>query len=216
MAVTETKTARQICTSALRKIGVCPIAQEPDAADMALALDALFNMLKAWQSEGGLWTRDPMSVALVDATASYALSSPARPRRILSARYKSAEGIETPMERLTRQEYDLLPLKTTAGIPTTFYYDRAREQGTLYVWPVKATVTTETVELTIEAEIEDPALSDALDVPAEWYDATVYGLAARLSDDYAVNSPRILAIASDALMTARAAEDDESVFLGHE
>ena len=84
------------------------------------------------------------------------------------------------------------------------------------MWPVLAAATTETVELTIEAEIEDPAQADTLDVPTEWYEATVYGLAARLSDDYAVNNPRILAIAADALATARAAEDDESVFFAHE
>lgn len=213
MTVTGTWTVREICTRALRKVGAVAVGQSAQAEDMAEAQDALFAMLKAWQVEDALWTRDTMSVAVVADTASYALASPARPLRIHSVRYKSASGTETPMEQLNRREYDELPIKDTTGIPTTFFYDRAREQGTLYVWPLKASVTTETLEITYEAEIEDPdTLGDVIDAPAEWYEAIVYGLAVRLMEEYEFENPRMEARAAAALMTARAAANTESVF----
>jgi hypothetical protein len=45
-------TANEICGRALRLIGASPIGQAPAAADAALALDALNDMLHAFKSRG--------------------------------------------------------------------------------------------------------------------------------------------------------------------
>lgn len=216
MAVTGTQGVRVICTAALRLCGVTAVAEDPAAEDLAAAEGALQRLLKALQAQDALWVRTSMSLALASATASYALASPARPLRILKARFKGTSGSEIPMERLTRDEYDDLPLKTTQGIPTTFYFDRQREAATLYVWPVLATRTTETVELTYIREIEDVTTNGDLDVPAEWYEAITYGLADRLCDIYGVGDvrrARIAGQAADMLMTARAFGMDETLYL---
>ncbi|QDP58758.1 MAG: hypothetical protein GOVbin1573_45 [Prokaryotic dsDNA virus sp.] len=212
MAVTGTQTTLDICTAALRHAGRTPWGQAAEAEDMAFAVGEIFRMLKAWQASDALWTRDTQSVALVTAQAAYTLTSPARPLRIHNARYKDANGYEMPMERMTADEYDALPDKASRGIPTTWFYDRKAEAGTLYVWPVPASATTETIEMRIEAEIEDITSStDALDVPAEWYDAVVYGLAARLSSK---PDARLVGYATEALAEARSFGSQEPLCLG--
>jgi len=216
MAVTGTQNVREIVYDALRMAQVADQEDAPEAHLADIALRTLFRMLKAWQGYGWLWLRDSMSVSLASDTASYTLSSPARPLSILSARYKGTDGIEIPMERMTRDEYDALPIKTTNGIPTTFYYDRGKEQGTLYVWPVKASVTTETIEMTVEAEIEDATdLTASIDLPAEWYEATVYNLAVRLREHFGFQMMQGMELrAREALTDAKAAAMPESVFMG--
>lgn len=217
MAVTATSTARQLVDAALRKAGVLGAGETSDADVSAQAIEELNRMLKSWQAAFGLWTRDTQIVTVTSATQSYTLASPARPVRVLSARYRRS-GIDTPMQMLTRDEYEDLPVKASQGLPTCFHYERKREQGTLFVWPVLATAAGETIRLTIEREIEDIASpNDAVDVPAEWYDAVVYGLAARLCDDYersTASAERVRMMAPIKLKEAQAFDMNETVFLG--
>lgn len=216
MAVTATLTARQLVEAALRKAGVLDGAEQAEAQMAANAIEELNRMLKAWQATFGLWTRDTQVVTVTNAAQSYTLAAPARPVRVLAARYRRG-GIDTPMQRLTRDEYEDLPVKAAAGLPSSYYYERKREQGTLFVWPVLAVAAGETIRLTIEREIEDvTAPGDAVDVPAEWYDAVVYGLASRLCDDYersTATAERIRARAAMALKEAQAFDMDETVYL---
>lgn len=186
MAVTGTVTNLDICVSALRKAGVTAQDEAPTAYDIDLAKDTLDRMLKAWQNlDIDLFTVASQSVTLTTA-ANYTLS-PVRPLDVRQVNYKSTSGIETPMIEMTREEYDSLPDKTSTGIPTSWYYDRQKENATLSIWPAMSSVSGETLEITYTREINDVALDAAADLPGEWWDAAVYGLAARLSDDYDIN-----------------------------
>ncbi len=213
MAVTGTITTQDMIADALRKIGV--VAQdEPMTADQsAHGLRAWNRLLKSWQNRGySLWAVASQTVALTT-SANYTLS-PVRPMRILNARFVR-NGIETPMLPMTRQEYDDLPVKSSTGIPTRFYYDKQREAAVLYVWPVLAAASGETLKITFEREAEDQTdLSAVPDIPGEWWEAAVYGLAARLADDYGVNGQNVIARAEEELRLALADDREESVFFG--
>lgn len=215
MAVTATKTVRQICTQALRRAQISDQAEAPDAIDLQTAIEELDMMLKAWQAEGNLlWTYTSGTLTLTTA-ASYTLS-PARPLRILSARLKRS-GIEIPMQEMTREEYDNLPDKDVTGFPTQFYYDRQRESALFYVWPVLSAANGETVEYTYERELEDVTDgAETLDMPGEWWEATMYGLAARLAEAYAKTGPLqwLGPRATTTLERALAWEREGSVFFG--
>lgn len=219
MAVTGTQTIRDIVTDALQKIGVADMGSQPEAYETAKAVRALNRMLKSWQNKGyNLWSYASQSVTLTTA-ASYTMS-PARPVRIHSVRLKRS-GVETPMQRLTREEYDSLPIKTSTGTPTCWYYDKQREDASLYVWPVLSTAAGETLEITYERELEDLAgsgdLNDEIDLPGEWWDAAVYQLGERLADDFAVNlTPQYLMRSQSLLNEALAADREGSVFFGGE
>lgn len=183
MAVTATATVRDIVTDALLKIGVGTLGQAPAAEEANLARRTLYRMLKAWQMRGHpVYLRAVYSLTLTTA-ASYSLV-PERPVRVISARLKRS-GQEMPMEELTAGEYDELPNKASTGLPTTFFYDRQREDALFYVWPALSAADGETVEITYEREIDDHAsLSDTVDAPVEWHEALVYGLAERLAPDF--------------------------------
>lgn len=215
MAVTGTETVRSLVTSALRKIGVVAMDRDPTAAEIQIGLEQLDRMLKAWQNKRyNLWTVASQTLTLTTA-ASYDLN-PVRPLRIYSARFNNG-SIEIPMVPLTRQEYDDLPVKTTTGTPTQFYYDKQREAAKFYVWPVLASASGQTVEITYEREIEDQTDLDAVpDVPGEWYDAVVYNLGVRLMDDFEIEastqSQRVMMMAKETLDDALGSDVEESVF----
>lgn len=188
MAVTGTLTNEQICTRALRKIGVVAIDETATSEEIEIAREGLFLMLKGWQNRRlDVFLKSSMSIPCTTSPAH--TLDPVRPLEVESVRYNNG-STDLPMTRMTRQEYDDLPLKNVTGTPTQFYYDRQREIARLYVWPVPASVTSETFEITYTREIEDVLLGDTADIPAEWYNATVYGLADQLQDDFEINPPR--------------------------
>ncbi|MEY1555326.1 hypothetical protein AB3Y40_06790 [Yoonia sp. R2331] len=212
MATTATLTNREVCKAALRKINVAPQGATPPAEQSAEAVAALNRMLKSWQNQGiNLWTEAEVSVT---ATTGSSHSVSPRPFEVLDVRFRR-DGVDIPMQRMTRLEYFNLPNKTTTGTPTTYFVDMQREACTMYVWPILGSVTSETFELTVSREVEDVALDDPVDCPAEFYDAVVYGLAARLIDDYEVESQtaiRIVARAEAEYQMALAHDRQDSVF----
>lgn len=218
MSITGQSSVREIVTAALRKIGVVAIDEAPGAEAFALATAQLNRMMKSWQSRGYFrWTYASVSVPLTTA-AQYDvnLGDPVefgdKPLRIINMRLKRG-GNEIPMRRMTRDEYDYIPDKTSKGIPTQYYVDRQREQMLVYVWPVLAATNGETLEITYEREITDVETDQRhIDLPYEWYDAAVYGLAARLADDFMVSAPNVVARAQVEFSNAMAGDQEESVF----
>lgn len=171
--------ARAICTYALEELREIGAGETPSAIDMATVQRRLNLMLKTWQATGpNLWRQTNGSVALVAGTAAYALTP--RPFRVVEARYRSAAGVDIPMFDLTRQEYLDMPLKSSAGVPTNYYVDYQRAGATLYVWPVPASVTTETISYTYQRAVEDiDSLDDDLDIPQEYLELVGTSLAVR-------------------------------------
>ena len=180
-------TAREAIKFALRKAGILGITQSLDDDLAAVTMEKLELMLKSWQLKGPhLWKKVEGSVSLTNATQSYTLST-LNPLRILSIRYRNSSSVDLPMRRMSRERYFDLPVKSSAGTPSSFYFDPQRGSPTLYVWPVQATVTTETFQITYQKRIEDiDALDNDIDVEQEWLETVGYNLAVRIMHDYPV------------------------------
>lgn len=194
---------------ALRKIGVLQIGATATAEDAAAGLLELNLMLKEWAYKGPfLFTKREGSQLLTANTASYLLST-ALPVRIIEARYRdtSSPANDLPMQELTRDEYFELPVKTATGTPTTFYFDPQVTGPVLYIWPLLASATTESIRYTYQRRIEDlDSLNDNLDIPQEALGTVGYALAARLVDDYGIAdnvAQRIVARSEAMLQDAR-------------
>lgn len=202
-------TNSDICEDALRKIGVVASDQTATGDEMETARKALGRMLLAWQNKGyNLWAVTSMSVTATT-SATYTLT-PARPLSLSSVRWKATS--EIPMQEMSRDEYDRLPLKTSVGQPTSYYYNRQKATATLYVWPVPSSVTTETLEITYIRSLDDVVLTADVDFPPEWEDAVVYGLASRLTDDFMVNAQNVMMRAEVELENALAGDREGSVY----
>ena len=210
MAVTQTYTCQDLCTDALRKARVVAIDEAPTADVMQAARKQLNRMLKSWQNDGpNIFNYAKQSVTAT--TSAGHTMDPVRPLEILNVSLNDGSS-ETPMQELTRMEYEELPVKTSTGTPTCFHYDRQREAATLYVWPVFASVTSETFEVTYVREYEDVELATAMDVPGEMYDCVVYSLADRLSDDFNKENARVTARAAKLYDEAMAFDREGSVW----
>lgn len=211
MAVTLTKTNRDIVTEALRKASVLGWGENATPADAAAALSELNLMLKAWQNMGyNLWTTTYGNLTLTTAE-SYTLD-PERPLQIISARFReSPNSSELIMQEMTREEYDDLPLKSATGTPTTFYYDRQRENAKLYIWPILASASGQTINYTYSREIEDAVdLDDEIDVPAEWWEAVIYNLAVRILETVPItNKPQTIFLRAEQTLRDAGAFDRE-------
>jgi len=147
-----------------------------------------------------------------------------RPQRIISARRRQlSNNSDTPLVIMSRSQYDDLSTKfgsTESGsdsIITQVYYD-PQLTGSMYVWP-PSSVETQTLELTTQRLIEDfDGASDNPDYPAEWFDALVWGLAARLAVIFGVNKEvyarvKLEAESSKRDVLAHDRELDASIFL---
>jgi len=180
--------AREAITQTLRKMGVLGVAQVLDADEAEECRVELNTMLKGWQRKGPhLWKTVEGTIPLLANTASYNLAATLNPLRIMSLRYRDASLRDLPMRLFTREEYFDLPMKSSTGNPTQYYFDAQRGAPTLYVWPLLTTVTTEVLAATYQKRMDDiDDLNDDIDIAQENFDTLIYALAARLLDDYGV------------------------------
>jgi hypothetical protein len=96
--------------------------------------------------------------------------------------YVGNNSREIQMSRLNRDDYTNLPNKNfTANQPFQFWFDRTIPQPTMYLWPVPSDPF---VQMTVwyQRQIMDVgALTDELEIPQRWYEATLFMLAHRMS-----------------------------------
>ena len=96
--------------------------------------------------------------------------------------YVGNNSREIQMSRLNRDDYTNLPNKNfTANQPFQFWFDRTIPQPTMYLWPVPSDPF---VQMTVwyNRQIMDVGtLTDELEIPQRWYEATLFMLAHRMS-----------------------------------
>lgn len=207
---------RDLVQDAFRKCGILAKDEQLEAEDLRAGVRSFNSMVRGWQSKGiDVFGTASMSVTMTTAI-SYALSP--MPVRVHSVRFKR-NGSELQMSRMTRDEYDSLPVKTSTGTPTSWYLDRQANAATLYVWQGLAAAAGETLELTYERAFAEVGATDLMPLPPEWEDAALYGLADRLCEDYEVGNLNPMLsdrIAGKAMMFFRAAlasDREGSVFM---
>ena len=187
-----TLTARQVVTFAARKLGITAGSEAVSPEDSDQLLEELEMMLKGMQKSGPFIfpIQTDGTVSLVADTAAYALTV-LKPLRLLEVRYSDANGREIPMTEMTRTEYWELPIKTSRGVPTNFWYSNNGIDYTVYFWPVLASVTTEVAKFNYHRKIEDvDNLANNLEVPVEWLDTIGYNLAKRGISTFGVKGDR--------------------------
>lgn len=181
-------TRDEIIHRALRLIGAVAQGETPTTDQVTEAAQALNGLVKAWQADGmPLWALKERVVPLVAGQYVYTLDNP-KPLKLLQAwNHNTTSNVDIPMRVITKQEYNILGNKTSAGNPIQVYYDPRRDVGELHLFPVPTTVeqAANTINFVYQAPFEDfDSSTDTPDFPAEWYDAVTYGLATRLAPEY--------------------------------
>ena len=94
------------------------------------------------------------------------------------------DGVDTPVEFMSRDELINIPEKTTEGRPDRVFIDKQRDGLVMTFWPVPENSTDE-IHFDAVRKFEDhDTAADNADIPEYMYDAFAYGLAFRLAEKY--------------------------------
>lgn len=199
-------TATTVITAALRAIRAIDSVQGPTTQQTADGLEVMNFLLTSWQTFGlQLWcikTSAGQTPVLNQATYTVGTGgniAVARPTSIIRVWLRENTALtDGPMEPLSKQQYDAISSKSSAGTPTSWYYDPAYEAGTaanvgssskgnLSVWPVAdaSTVSNQKIFFTYSRPFVDfDAATDTIDMPQEWFNALKWNLAFQLMPEY--------------------------------
>jgi hypothetical protein len=143
-------------------------------------------MLNQWATEDAdmPYRIDQETQAVVASTGSYTLA--AGSIDVLDVMWNAAtETSQRPLERITRQDYLELPVKTQTGTPAQYYIDHATlNTPSIVLWPVPNAAGTLTFDRMRWNE-DVTALSETVDAHRSWWEAICAGLAARMAVKYA-------------------------------
>lgn len=165
----------QVISSALRRLP----GKQDQGYDLVSAKEALqftFNKLAARNLHN--WKIDLGTLSLTDGDEAYTL--PADEHDILEATIRDttqATPTDIPLGRIARDAYHLLPDKTTAGQPTSFYVERGRTTRTVYFWPVPNTDNFQVRYQRVTLFRDVGSMVEELDAPASWHSVLVAGCA---------------------------------------
>lgn len=226
-------TARQVCTTALRLIGVAA-AESPIEADMAQsALDALNALLDSWSTERLLMARRPrLTLPLVAGKQTYTwgrvegeptpadVAHPAPVRLELALlTVPGSPAQEWPITVLDQRQYEtgIWDKQLPSAYPESLYLDPTRPYATLHVWPVP-TMAYQLQLLPWPALPFYGHLDDVLEWPEGYLRMMQYGLAVDLAPQYGVEAAptvqRVAAAAQHALFPVNATVGRLALFPG--
>ena len=201
-------TARELIEYALRKTNLLALGQAADADMVAAALVELNAMCKEWMKYPAVWRTKEGYVTILANTAAYSLIP--RPYRVLNCRYRNASSTDLAMREMVREEYYNLPIKTSTGTPTQWFFESAQATNSLYIWPLLASVGGETLRVTYQRRFEDvDDLANDVDITQEHLSTVGYNLAARLADTFGRSGGHIDRIIQRASILAEEMKDSD-------
>ena len=126
------------------------------------------------------------SAAAVDNKVYFYRTKISRPLRITEIVRRNGNS-DTPINRMSREEYFRLGNKQVSGTPNQFYYDPQLDSGVLYLYPKPSNVD-DTIVFIYHRPCEAfDASTDTPDFPQEWYQPVKFGLAVMLAPEYGVS-----------------------------
>ena len=147
------------------------LGHEPESARRSINL-----MLKDWQNRGVLlWSTSVSSVTVSASVTAYSLSSSTVDALEVVL---NRDDTNIQLERISPEEYLLIPNKTQTGRPTQYSIRRGRDNPTLSLWPIPEN-STDVLKMELVSELQDvnkSAIQNA-DVPKRFLPCLTCGLA---------------------------------------
>ena len=136
-------------------------------------------MLKDWQNRGILlWSTYTTLVTVITSTTTYALSDSTLDALEVVLR---RDGTDVQLQRISFEEFQLVPNKTQTGRPTQFTIKRDRDNPTIYLWPLPEN-STDILNIEGIRELEDSSTSrENADIPKRFLPPLTCGLSYYLS-----------------------------------
>jgi len=137
-------------------------------------------MLKDWQNRGILlWSTYTTLVTVITSTTTYALSDSTLDALEVVLR---RDGTDVQLQRISFEEYQLVPNKTQTGRSTQFTIKRDRDNPTIFLWPIPENTTDIlNIEGVRELEDVDRSAEQNADMPKRFLPPLTCGLSYYLS-----------------------------------
>ena len=137
-------------------------------------------MLKDWQNRGILlWSTYTTLVTVITSTTTYALSDSTLDALEVILR---RDDTDIQLQRISFEEYQLVPNKTQTGRSTQFSIKRDRDNPTIYLWPIPEN-STDILNIEGIRELEDvnKSADQNADMPKRFLPPLTCGLSYYLS-----------------------------------
>jgi hypothetical protein len=173
-------TAGDVCRQAAIELGVISSGENLTADEQADCLLRLNGMLKTWGGEANLWRDDTATVTIAAGVGAATL--PADVRDLSSVRLVVSSTFQRPLAPWNRAQYFALPNRSqTAAQPTAYYVQQGRDGDEIRLWPVNIGEVTLHIDYSRGVETVTDA-DETLDLPQDWQEAVIYGLASRIAN----------------------------------
>ena len=148
--------------------------------DPASARRSINLMLKDWQNRGVLlWTTETTAVTVSTSVTSYDLSSSTIDALEVVLR---RDDTDLQLERISPEEFLLIPKKTQTGRPSQYSIRRGRDNPVLSVWPIPEN-TTDVLHIERIRELQDvnKSATQNADLPKRFLPCLTAGLSYQMS-----------------------------------
>jgi hypothetical protein len=196
-------TRDQVIQLALRKLGVLEIGSTPDPETIANASLALNLFIKQMATQGlKIWKVNELALPLTAGKTTYTIGpvtvapttdlDTAKPLKVIQAWIRNISVtpyIDTPIQLLSKQEYDVLGSKYSTGVGNSLYANVRRDttELNLYLTPDSFTATNYVLYFVCQQPMDDINTgSQTPDFPTEWMNTLVWNLADQLAIEYSV------------------------------
>lgn len=186
-------TANDIIAGALRLISSLTPGEPIPGDEAGNALIILNDMIASWSAESNMpafTTKETFN--LTQNQQSYTIGTSGtpdfntvRPDAITNCYLTdTAAGIDYDMEFLTQEQYNMIALKSIAGIPHWLYYDPQYPNGKIYIYQTAGTTTFQLTLESLKPVAQFSLLTSTLSMPPEYTHALKMLLADLLSFEY--------------------------------
>lgn len=183
--------ALDIIKRSMRLLGVYSIGEAPSAEESADSLSALNAMLESWANENlFVYTKTLNQIALSANVGSYTVGPSGstitgRPLEVSDASTITFQGVDYPLSIATLNDYNSIPVKTTAGIPAVLYVVPNMPNVTVQLWPVPSAAMT--LNLRSNKVLQSfVSLTDVVNMPPGYERALAYSLAQEMAPEFSV------------------------------
>ena len=178
MATSGTKTwtlyVDEVIDESMSRIGSEPITgNEAKGARRSLNI-----MMRDWANRGiQLWTIDEATQTVTEGTANYTLDTyTIGVTEAVISRTENSVRTDFQMERINREDYLNIPVKSTKGRPSQYFLDMQRAAPVVYLYPTPDN-STDVFRYKRRNRIEDiTASTESIDIPDRFLPSAVSGL----------------------------------------
>ena len=155
------------------------ICSEPITGNEAKGARRSLNiMMRDWANRGiQLWTIDEATQTVTEGTANYTLDTyTIGVTEAVISRTENSVRTDFQMERINREDYLNIPVKSTKGRPSQYFLDMQRAAPVVYLYPTPDN-STDVFRYKRRNRIEDiTASTESIDIPDRFLPSAVSGL----------------------------------------